>query len=68
MSRSTRGWLPDACYRQQAFIPSDGGKMFYMSVGVIGAWANVRCTGDVCQYKYLKKCSVYVAFMVIRRI
>ena len=39
------GWLPDARYRQHAFILSDGGKMFYMSVGVIGAWANVRCTG-----------------------
>ena len=27
------------------------GKM-YLSVGVFGAWANVRCTGGVCQYDF----------------
>ena len=50
MSGSACGWLPDARYRQHAFIPSVGGKMFYMSAGVIGAWANVRYTGVVFQY------------------
>ena len=54
-SGSARGWLPDARYRQRAFVPSDGGKMFCMSVGVYGAgaWATVRCTGVIRQYKFL---------------
>ena len=52
MSGSARGWLPDARYRQHAFIPSAGGKnVLYECRGtVIGAWASVRCTGVVCQY------------------
>ena len=60
VSGSARGWLSDARYRQQAFIPSDGGKMFYMSVWVIGPWANVRCTGRYDNISFRIKTTSFV--------